>query len=129
MTANDRRAWAQLGTKATIYNLSSIGARRQPGHGKVVVIVRETPTQFITDDGRRWRKADLKAIGGGGGNLEPISWLIGQRCSDVEQQVRQRLTRCWRGGGEREALVEVAALVAAAIADIDELEAPAEVKS
>lgn len=121
----DRLAWAKPGTKAVIHNVSSIGCRKQAGHGKVVVIVRETPAQLVTDDGRRWRKADLNAIGGGGGHLESISWLIGQRVSDVEQQIRQRLTKVWRGGGEREALVEVAALVAAAIADIDALEAPA----
>lgn len=116
-------AWAKPGTKAVIKR--KYGASPLVGHNEIVVVLRETPAQVVVTGGRRFRKSDGKEIGGNGG-LRPISLLVNWRFNQVEIAIRRRIEEARRGDGHRAALVDIAEMVAAALADIDALEAPDE---
>jgi hypothetical protein len=120
----DRLAWAKPGTKAVIQRFSNYGAGVHSGHGEIVVVLRETPAQVVVTGDRKFRKSDGKQIGGNG-TLSSIDLLVGSRFGRAEIAIRNRAEEVRRGGNYRAALLDIADLVAAALADIDELEAPA----
>lgn len=121
---NDRLAWAKPGTRAVINRPKSYRRGPLTASTEIVVVIRETPTQVVVTGDRRFRKSDGKGLGAET-KLSPIDVLVSARFHEAASAIRRRIEDARRGDGYRTALVDIADLVAVALADIDELEAPA----
>jgi hypothetical protein len=115
--------WAKPGTKAVIDRPRSYRRGPLTASTEIVVVTRVTPAQVIVGD-RRFRKSDGKQVGGDS-TLKPIDMLVSARFHAAASAIRGRIEDARRGDGYRTVLVGIAEMVAAALADIDELEAPA----